>query len=100
MKIKKIRFKGIICVVQELKYENGRTSLRLSDAFDYSPVATATVNIPDRESPPNNVFIKSWGVNTGMLKALVDAGIIIDTGATALTGTRRANICTYVGASE
>ena len=57
-------------------YDNGRTALRLIDAEDGSPRATATVNIPEAKLAANEVMIKGWSENAGMQAALIAAGVI------------------------
>ena len=42
-----IHFKGYDCLVQKRQYDNGRPALQLIDAEDGSPIAKATVNLPD-----------------------------------------------------
>ena len=45
------------------------------------PLATATVNLEDygiRPSAPDNIIVKDYGENEGMVKLLQDAGVIGD----------------------
>ena len=59
--------------------------------------ATASVNLADEPKlDPNEVFIKNWMENEGILEALVEAGIIKDTGHTIPTGHVFANVCTII----
>jgi hypothetical protein len=57
---------------------NGRTAILLHDinsvAMDL--VAVATINIPDVEVGMNEVLIKDWLENEGMVEALQRAGVI------------------------
>lgn len=64
-------------------YQDGTSAIQLVDAANGSPVAKASVNmrntIDDTEYsaiPQDNVFIKDYAENTGVVKTLVDAGII------------------------
>lgn len=76
----RVRFKQWDCIVQKRQYGNGRPALQLIDAEDGSPVAWATVNLPDLPAGPNQVFIKDYSENEGMLAALVAAGVVKPTG--------------------
>ena len=76
-----VNFAGFDCMVQKTCYgENKRTALRLLDLTDGFPVATATVNISDVELKENEVLIKNYSENEGMLEALESAGIVRRTG--------------------
>ena len=61
-------------------YYNGddNKAITLIDSKSKQPIATATINMPDMRLPANTVFIKDYSENTGMVKALVEAGIIHD----------------------
>ena len=43
----RVRFKQWDCIVRKREYGNGRPALELVDAEDGSPIAKATVNLPD-----------------------------------------------------
>ena len=74
--MKQVQFKQWNCLLDIRHYENNRTALLLIDAEDHSPVATATVNLPDVELKSNEVIIKDYSENEGMLAALIAAGIV------------------------
>ena len=61
----------------------GVLRLILNDAHTGEQVGVATVNLPDVEAGRNEVFIKNYSENEGMLKALVAAGVVRDTGRVA-----------------
>lgn len=82
----KVNFSGFECVVKKAQYGNGRTALRLIDVEDGSPVAVATVNLPDVELEADEVLIKTYSENAGMLETLIDAGVIEDTGKNVQSG--------------
>lgn len=88
-----VRFKHWVCVVQKCQYGNGRPDLKLVDAEDGSPIATATVNLPDFPLGRNQVAIKDYGENAGLLQALVGAGVVKPTGQTVPTGYAEVSIC-------
>lgn len=74
--MKKIWFNGWHCIVQFSEYGNGRTAIELIDAEDGCPVAVATVNIPDAKLAHDEVLIKDWSENHGVMDALMVAGIV------------------------
>lgn len=76
-----VQFREWTCRVVFDRYcHDNRTAILLVDVEDGSPVATATVNIPDEELTQGCCFIKDWSENEGMLEALVEAGIVEPTG--------------------
>jgi hypothetical protein len=74
---KQVVFAGFTCNVSRAKYANGQNSLTLIDSEDGSPIATASVSMPNEQCADNEVFIKNYSENEGVLEALVDAGYII-----------------------
>ena len=71
--MKTVMFYGEECTVQRGGYGNGNTALQLWT--DEGPMATATVNLED-VLPKDKAYIKDYGENTGMLDALMEAGIV------------------------
>lgn len=57
------------------KYRNGQTSLQLMDAEDGTPVATASISIPDIDLDENEVIVKDYSENEGMLDFLLENNI-------------------------
>ncbi|QIB67153.1 hypothetical protein [Kineobactrum salinum] len=78
-----ITFLNFNCVLRQAAYNNGRAALQLVDASDGSPIATASVNIPEVRCPHEHTWIKTWSENTGILEALTAAGVVKDTGKRA-----------------
>lgn len=89
---KKVRFYGENCGVYIGRYANGQTLLTLS-CEDCLPMATASVSIPEYSHGCGRVFIKNWSENQGILEALVEAGIVEDTGEKVPTGFAEAHVC-------
>lgn len=89
----RVRFKSWDCIVQKRQYGNGRTALELVDAEDGSPIAKATVNLPDVALGRNQVLVKSYSENEGMLEALVAAGVVKPTGETIRSGFVEVAVC-------
>ena len=87
------------CEIVKHKYSNGRTALQLVSAVDVDdvykgePIATATVNIPEMDLKENEVIIKDYSENEGMLEALVAAGIVVPTGRFVDSGFVTCPIC-------
>ena len=74
---KQVNFRGFKCVVDTTKtYRNERPAIILTDAEDGSGVAYATINLPKVELDRNEVVIKDYSENEGMLNVLVEAGVI------------------------
>lgn len=72
----KVKFKKWNCIVRKSNYfDNGRIALSLVDK-DGDEVATATVNLPDEQIGEDEVFIKDYSENEGILKALQEAKIV------------------------
>lgn len=69
-----INHKGHLLDLEFEKYENGRTAISLS--FNGEPYMTASVNLPEYELAENEVFIKNYSENEGILMTLILAGII------------------------
>lgn len=58
------------------KYTDGRTFLQLIDTEDGCPVMMATVNIPDAHLEKDEVIIKNYSENEGVLEFLIENGIV------------------------
>ena len=71
-----IKFGEWNCIIHKAACGNGRLALRLVDASDGSPIATATVPLPAEKLAENEVMIKGWSENAGMQEALIEAKII------------------------
>lgn len=62
--------------ISKRKYSNGRTSLQIIDAEDGFPVMTATTNVPEVELAENEIIIKNYSENEGVLEFLQENGIV------------------------
>jgi len=78
---------------------NGRICLRLmavEDGVEAGPVAVCTVNLPHVPMAENEVAIKTWFENVGMLGWLMDQGIISEPQHYACFATVFIPICTLL----
>ena len=71
-----VHFKQWTCKIRVKYYGNGRTALQLNDHEKREVIAIATVNIPNEPQEEDEIFIKDWAENEGMVDALVNAGVI------------------------
>lgn len=93
----KVKFNQRECDIKVEFYEDNLCCrLRL---VDYEgPVATATVNPPSRYGLDiDEVAIKTWSENEGIVESLVEAGAIEDTGESLPVGRVFARICKLKG---
>jgi hypothetical protein len=75
--MKKVKFLDFDCIVDDSEtYQNGATVVRLIEDNTFEYVATATVNVIEGLIKDNEVVIKDYSENTGMLNALIDAGVV------------------------
>lgn len=98
-KLPTIQFLGYNCKVTFGKYRNNnnskidRIAIMLIDAETKEPIADATSNLPTFPLKPYEVLIKNYSENEGILQALIDGGILKDTGITISTGFVKLNLC-------
>lgn len=90
--MKKVKFKNWSCNIERAYYGNGRTALELVDE-DGDPITVATVNIPEVPQSRDEVFIKDWSENEGMVEALVAAEVISEPIGEVPTGFVTAKVC-------
>jgi hypothetical protein len=100
-----IEFKQWECIIEKSHYTNGRTALILFNANEekegghiiYPPgtmqIAVATVNLPDVDLAPDEVIIKNWSENEGMLETLHNEDIIGPVLRIVKTGFVEAYVC-------
>lgn len=75
--VKKVQFRSWPCWVERRTYgHTNRIALMLVDAEDGEPVAVATVHMPDLALAADEVVIKDYSENEGMLECLVAADVI------------------------
>ncbi len=74
-------------------YQNGQTEIRLWDLSDGMPYATATVCVEDNLLKEDEVAIKDYSENVGILQALLDAGVVDHPRAFIQSGFVKIPIC-------
>jgi len=74
-KTQTVKFGGTTCVVNRYKYQNGQNCLKLVDLEDFAPYCTATTAY-DTEIEQDEVIIKDYSENSGVMKALIEADVI------------------------
>jgi hypothetical protein len=76
MQEKIVNFKNYNCIVCFEKYSNKRTAIRLIDQVDGLSVLMASVNLPDEHVESDEVAIKDYSENEGVLRSLIGASVI------------------------
>ena len=71
-----INFKGTDCILHKLKYVNGRTALELTEAETGESFLTVSKNIPTENLSSNEIIIKDYSENDGILRCLAEIGVI------------------------
>jgi len=72
----KLKFRNWECFLKKRFYSNGRLALELADVETGECMAVATTNLPDVELDADEICVKSYSENAGMLEALFSAGLI------------------------
>lgn len=89
-----IKFRDYKCKVVYSRYANNkRLAIALYDEEDYQPVATCTTNVSDEPLEYNEVIIKNWSENEGILNLLIDNNIIYPSHRTIQLGYVEAYVC-------
>lgn len=92
-----VTFLDCLCDIVFGKYGNGRTAIELIGAegseWEGEPVAIASVNIWQAPLKDNEILIKNWSENEGILEVLQRAKIIGPVITTVPTGFVYAHQC-------
>ena len=89
-----VRFKEWVCELQFGRYHgNDRIAIELVCHNNGEPIATATVNVPNIDLKENEIIIKDYSENKGILDALITAGIISSPQKHVKTGFVECPIC-------
>lgn len=100
-----LTFKKYKCSIKLGQYSNHRLAIQLvssvsdlsQDIYLGSPIATATLNIPEYNLKDNEIIIKDYSENQGMLDVLIKNGLVYDpypleTGYTNATVAKKTQI--------
>lgn len=71
-----IQFNQYKVSIEKGQYPNGRFALMLIDATTGEELFVATVNIPDIILQPDEIIIKNWSENQGILEFSIDYGFV------------------------
>lgn len=75
--MKQFQFKGYTLSIEMTRYAgNDRPAIQVIDMEDGCPYCMATVNMPDMDLADNEVAIKNWSENEGILECLQANGVI------------------------
>jgi len=97
--MKKIRWRGHTLELELTRYANGRVALQLWSA-EGMPYARPSVNLPEVKMANDEVAIKDFDENQGLLDALVKAGVLEPTERFARSGYCQYPICRLVGGAQ
>lgn len=90
-----IKFKQWLYKINTARYSNKRLAIMLTDTEDGELIATATVNIPEEKIEPDEIIVKDYSENQGMLQALKDAGIVTSVVRYVKTGYVECPVCKF-----
>ena len=77
MASRRVTFRGWACRVERADYGGtGRIALPLYAVEDGSPVAVATLHMPALSLAADEVVVKDYSENEGLLSLLVAAGVV------------------------
>lgn len=88
-----VKFKRWICFIEMGIYPNDRKAIELINAKNGESVLVATINVPEIIINEDEVIIKNYTENEGVLEALIKAKVISSPIRTIQTGFITAPIC-------
>lgn len=91
-----VKFKRWICFLELGIYPNGRKAIELIDAKNGESVLVATINVPEVQINDDEVIIKNYSENEGILEALIKSNVISSPIKTIQTGFITAPICKLI----
>jgi len=92
--INTVKFLEWDCKLVKLRYTNGQNALELiTNDQEQESVAIASVALAGEQLAEDEIAIKSWSENEGMLECLFDAKVVSEPIRTVNTGFVVAYIC-------
>ena len=82
--------------VQMSKYGNGQNAIKLFDMADGFPYATASICVSDSLLKEDEIAIKDYSENAGILDSLINAGVIEEPHAYIQSGHVMVPICKLI----
>lgn len=92
--------KSTVVSIKLGKYANNRISINLIDVSDNQPYAVATTNLPDVLLLDNEVLVKDYSENEGVLEFLTTNNIVVPTDRWVTSGFVDVQVCTLNPESE
>ena len=92
--------KSTVVSIKLGKYANNRISINLIDVSDNQPYAVATTNLPDVLLLDNEVLVKDYSENEGVLEFLTTNNIVVPTDKWVTTGFVDVQVCVLNPESE
>lgn len=92
--------KSTVVSIKLGKYANNRTSINLIDVSDNQPYAVATTNLPDVLLLDNEVLVKDYSENEGVLEFLTTNNIVVPTNNWVTSGFVDLQVCILNPESE
>ena len=96
IKIKSVKFLGQQCNVEFGNYSNGRVAIGLVISGTGEPMTVASINLPFVEMASNEVAVKNYSENEGILELLIAANIISTPVRFTQSGFIQAPICKII----
>ena len=91
----KFSFKGVDGYLEPRIYKNGRKALVFVD-MSGRIILPCSVNLPNEPLDEDEILIKNYSENQGMLDALVDAGVVRFDGVCVDTGYINLSKCKLI----
>ncbi|MBW4622357.1 MAG: hypothetical protein KME17_23755 [Cyanosarcina radialis HA8281-LM2] len=86
-----IKFMGYRCQLKWSQYPDGQPCLQLWSATD-GPILTASVNLPEYLLSPDQILVKNYAENQGILEVL-EAARIVKRLDRVKSGQEQADLC-------
>jgi hypothetical protein len=84
-------------IIAERSYGNNRLALEILDSEDGIPVMVATVNIPEVPLNEDEIIIKDYSENEGVLGFLQQNGLVGEVLREVTTGFVKCQVVKYLG---